>query len=143
MPYPELMVRPMREDLTRLGVEELTTPEQVEQFMARKDDTAMLVVNSVCGCAAGAARPAVALSLQHSHRPDRIATVFAGQDTAATQRAREYFPQLPPSSPSIILIRHGELFEYVPRHAIEGRDANTIANALKQMFDELASSAAK
>ena len=138
MPYPEMMVRPMREDMTRIGVEELTTPQQVDDFMAKKDDTAMIVFNSVCGCAAGAARPAVALALQHSVRPDRSATVFAGQDTEATQKTREYFSQLPPSSPSVVLIKNGELFEYIPRHAIEGRDANMIASAMNQMFEEMA-----
>jgi len=138
MPYPEMMVRPMREDLTRIGVQELTTPQAVDDFMADKSGSAMLVINSVCGCAAGAARPAVALALQHDKKPDRIATVFAGQDAQATAKAREHFPQLPPSSPSIILLKNGELFEYVPRHLIEGNDAQRIAGAMTQMFDEMA-----
>lgn len=138
MPYPEMMVKPMREDLVRLGVEELTTPEEVETFFSDTQGTAMLVVNSVCGCAAGNARPAVALSLQSETKPDRVATVFAGQDVDATAAARAKFPQLPPSSPSIILIKNGEPFEYIPRHAIEGRDANMIAGALKAIFDDMA-----
>jgi putative YphP/YqiW family bacilliredoxin len=137
MPYPELMVRPMREDLTRIGVTELTTADDVDRFMSDTSGTAMLVINSVCGCAAGAARPAVAMAIENKARPDRVATVFAGQDAEATQQARSYFPQLPPSSPAIILLRHGELFEYIPRHAIEGRQPDVIANALKQMFEQM------
>ncbi len=137
MAYPELMVRPMREDLTRIGVQELTTPQAVDDFMADQSGTAMLVINSVCGCAAGAARPAVAMALEHQARPDRVASVFAGQDAEATAKVREYFPELPPSSPSIILLKDGKLHEYIPRHAIEGREAPMIAGAMKQMFDEM------
>jgi len=138
MPYPELMVKPMREDLTRIGVQELTSADEVETFFGQTDGTAMLVINSVCGCAAGNARPAVALSLQHDVKPDRVATVFAGQDTDATAAARAKFPQLPPSSPSIVLIKDGEVFEYIPRHAIEGREAHIIADDLKAQFQKMA-----
>ena len=138
MPYPEMMVRPMREDLVRIGVQELTTPEQVDAFFDQAEGTAMLVINSVCGCAAGNARPAVALSLDSDARPDRVATVFAGQDVEATAAARARFPQLPPSSPSIVLLKNGDVFEYVPRHAIEGRDAHVIADDLKGLFARMA-----
>jgi len=138
MPYPEMMVKPMREDLTRIGVQELTCAEEVEQFFSETGGTAMLVINSVCGCAAGNCRPAVALSLQHEVKPDRVATVFAGQDTEATAAAREQFPELPPSSPSIVLIKDGEVFEYIPRHAIEGRDAYVIADDLKAQYEKMA-----
>ena len=137
MPYPEMMVAPMREELTNLGVQELKTAEEAEQFFSEKSGTAMLVVNSVCGCAAGMARPAVALALQHQTKPDRVATVFAGQDTEATQRAREEFPELPPSSPSIILIKDGQLVDYVPRHRIESREAQAIAQDLTDVFDKI------
>ena len=137
MPYPELMVAPMRQELSRLGAVELKTAADVDAFLADKTGSAMIVFNSVCGCAAGAARPAVALSLQHSKKPTRVATVFAGQDTEATQRARGYFPQLPPSSPSIIIIRNGELAEYIARHRIEGRDAGSIAKDLTAVFDRI------
>lgn len=135
MPYPELMVTPMREELVRLGVQELKTAEDVENFLADKSGTAMIVINSVCGCAAGAARPAVALALEHETKPDRLATVFAGQDTEATQAVREAFPEAPPSSPSIMVVKEGKLAEYVPRHRIEGRDAQAIAQDLTGIFE--------
>lgn len=137
MPYPELMVAPMRQELARLGATELKTPAEVDAFLADKSGTAMLVFNSVCGCAAGACRPAVAQALQHARKPARVATVFAGQDTEATQRARGYFPQLPPSSPSIIILKNGELAEYIARHRIEGRDAGSIARDIVAVFDRL------
>jgi len=137
MPYPELMVRPMRDDLTRLGVQELTTPEEVDQFTADQSGTCMVVVNSVCGCAAGMARPAVALALRHDHKPDRVATVFAGQDVEATNRFRACFPDIPPSSPSIYITKDGQLVDYVPRHRIENRDAHSIAKDLTDVFDEI------
>jgi len=141
MPYPELMVAPMREELSRLGVTELKTPESVDEFFAQPG-SALIVFNSVCGCAAGMARPAVMLSLQHANKPDHLGTVFAGQDTDATARARELFPQLPPSSPSMIVTKDGQLVEYIPRHRIEGRDANAIANDLIEVYDKLAEGAA-
>lgn len=139
MPYPELMVAPMRQELVRLGIQELKTAGDVDAFLANKSGTAMIVVNSVCGCAAGAARPAVALALKNAKRPERVATVFAGQDTEATQKARAAFPQIPPSSPSIIVIKDGELADYVARHRIEGRDAGSIAKDLVSVFDKICS----
>jgi bacilliredoxin len=134
--YSELMVRPMREELTSAGVEELRTAADVDAFMADKSGTAMLVVNSVCGCAAGMARPGVRLALQQDRRPDRVATVFAGQDLEATARARGYFPDVPPSSPSIAVWKDGELVYFMPRHRIEGRDAHAVANDLAAVFNE-------
>jgi len=137
MPYSELMVMPMREDLVRIGVQELKTPEEVDAFLAAKRGTALLVVNSVCGCAAGAARPAVALAMQHDNTPDHVATVFAGQDVEATNRARQHFPDLPPTSPSFIIIKDGQPAAYMPRQSIEGRVAPDIATELMQHFDAL------
>ena len=102
MPYPEIMIRPMREDLTRLGFEELRTPEAVDSTIPNSKGTLMVVVNSICGCAAGRARPGVALALQHETKPDKVATVFAGADIEATERARSYFTGYGPSSPSIV-----------------------------------------
>src|SRR5688572_32089979 len=126
----------MREELTRIGVKELRTPEDVDRFMADQRGTAMIVVNSVCGCAAGGARPGVAKALRHGTRPDRIATVFAGQDVEATNRARSYFGQVPPSSPSIALFKDGKLVHFVPRHGIEGRTPDLVAFDLVGAFDE-------
>jgi putative YphP/YqiW family bacilliredoxin len=134
MPYPEMLVRPMREDLTRLGVRELKTAEEVDESLS-ENGTTLLVVNSVCGCAARNARPAVALALRNDRRPDRAVTVFAGQDTDATSRARQYLPGYPPSSPSIALLQDGELVFMLERHAIEGRDADQIAEDLAQAFE--------
>jgi putative YphP/YqiW family bacilliredoxin len=136
MPYSPLLVKPMREELTQIGVKELLTPADVDAFMKETTGTAMLVVNSVCGCAAGMARPGIRVALQHSRRPDRIASVFAGQDLEATARARGYFPDIPPSSPSIAFIKDGELVYFMPRHRIEGRDAQTVARDLMAVFDE-------
>ena len=136
MPYSELLVRPMREELTSAGVKELRTPEEVDAFMNETSGTAMLVVNSVCGCAAGMARPGVRLALAGDRRPDRVATVFAGQDLEATAKARSYFADIPPSSPSIAFFKDGELVYFLPRHRIEGRDAQTVASDLTQVFAE-------
>lgn len=136
MPYSPLLVKPMREELTEIGFKELTTPQDVDEFMRDKSGTAILMVNSVCGCAAGMARPGVRLALQHDRVPDRLATVFAGQDLEATARARGYMPEIPPSSPSIAFFKDGELVYFVPRHRIEGRDAETLARDLKAAFDE-------
>lgn len=136
MPYDPRLVQPMREELTRIGVQELRTASEVDTFMGNKTGTSMIVVNSVCGCAAGMARPGVRLALQGAVKPDRIATVFAGQDVEATARAREYFSQFPPSSPSIALFKDGEVVEFVPRHAIEGRDALHVANWLSEAFNK-------
>jgi bacilliredoxin len=136
VPYSPLLVKPMREELTAIGVKELMTPQDVDAFMAEKSGTAMLVVNSVCGCAAGMARPGIRLALEHERRPDRVASVFAGQDLEATARARGYIADIPPSSPSIAFFKDGELVHFVPRHRIEGRDAYAVAEELKAVFDE-------
>jgi putative YphP/YqiW family bacilliredoxin len=136
MPYPEFFVEPMRLELTQLGVEELRTPEQVDAAVAAGPGTLMIVVNSVCGCAAGKARPGVALALRHSARPDRIATVFAGADVDATDRARQYFTGYAPSSPSIAILRDGKLVYMLERRNIENRDAFSIADELSKAFDK-------
>jgi putative YphP/YqiW family bacilliredoxin len=137
MPYSPLMVRPMREELTSIGVRELMTPEDVDTFMAEKSGTALLVFNSVCGCAAGMARPGVRLALDHGKKPTVVASVFAGQDVEATARARSYIAEIPPSSPSIALFKDGELAYFLPRHRIEGRNAEAVAADLTRAFDEL------
>jgi putative YphP/YqiW family bacilliredoxin len=136
MPYPEIMIRPMREELTRLGAEELKTVEDVDRALSEQKGTLMVVVNSICGCAAGKARPGVALALQHTVRPDRIATVFAGADIEATEKARSYFTGYPPSSPSIALLKDGELVYMMERRQIEGRMPEQIAQELTQAFDK-------
>jgi len=132
--YQNELVNPMRAELSSIGVQELLTGKDVDQWMQNKTGTALLVVNSVCGCAAGSARPGVRLALEGSVKPQRIATVFAGQDKEATDRARSYFSDYPPSSPSMALVKDGVVVEFVPRHQIEGRDAATVANALKAIF---------
>ena len=136
MPYPEIMIRPMREDLTRLGVEELKTAEAVDSTIQDGKGTLMVVVNSICGCAAGKARPGVALALQHTKKPDKVATVFAGADIEATERARSYFTGYGPSSPSIALLKDGQLVYMLERFQIEGRDAHQIAGELTQAFEK-------
>jgi putative YphP/YqiW family bacilliredoxin len=136
MPYPEMLIRPMREDLTRLGFEELKTVEAVDETIRNSKGTVMVVVNSICGCAAGKARPGVALALQHDVKPDKVATVFAGADIEATERARSYFTGYRPSSPSIALLKDGELVYMLERFQIEGRDAHQIAGELTQAFDK-------
>jgi putative YphP/YqiW family bacilliredoxin len=130
------MVKPMREELTSAGVKELRTAADVDAFMADKTGTAMLVVNSVCGCAAGMARPGIRLALSNERRPHRVVTVFAGQDLEATARARGYMAEIPPSSPSIAFFKDGELVYFMPRHRIEGRDANAVAGDLKTVFND-------
>jgi len=134
--YPEQIVAPMRQELTRLGVEELRTAGDVDAKLQDLKGTAMVVVNSVCGCAARNARPAVAAAMAHSAKPDASYTVFAGQDTAATQRAREYFTGYAPSSPSIALLKDGEVVFMLERYRIEGRSAEQIARDLMEAFDE-------
>lgn len=134
--YPDIMVVPMREELTRLGVQELRTPEEVDRAIANQPGTAMVVVNSICGCAAGRMRPAVRMALQHSTRPQNLFSVFAGQDIAATERARGYFTGYPPSSPSIAFLRDGKLVHMLQRSDIEHRDAQDIAFELRQSFDK-------
>ena len=136
MPYPEIMIRPMREELTRLGFQELKTPAQVDETVQNAQGTLMVVVNSICGCAAGKARPGVAQALQHSVRPDKVATVFAGADIEATERARNYFTGYPPSSPSIALLKDGKLVFMMERHQIEGRGPSEIAQELTKAFDQ-------
>ncbi|HEX5053091.1 MAG TPA: BrxA/BrxB family bacilliredoxin [Planctomycetota bacterium] len=133
--YDPELVRPMREELTRLGVQELLTPEAVDQWIADKEHNGLLVINSVCGCAAGMARPGVGIALQHGVVPQRVATVFAGQDRDATARARGHFPQVTPSSPSMALFKGGQLVDFLPRHRIEGRSAEDVGADLAAMFD--------
>ena len=136
MPYPEAMVQPMRKELTRLGVEELTTADEVDDaFDEASDETMLLVINSVCGCAAGNARPAVAMARESDTQPDRYVTVFAGQDLEATERAREYLAGIPPSSPFLALFRNGDPVYVIERKHIEGRSANAIASDLTEAFE--------
>jgi putative YphP/YqiW family bacilliredoxin len=134
--YPEIMVIPMREELTRLGIEELRTPEEVDQALKNRPGTTMVVVNSICGCAAGRMRPAVRIAMQNSSRPDHAYTVFAGQEKDATERARSYFTGQPPSSPSIGILRDGQLVYLMPRSDIERREAPAIAADLQAAFDK-------
>ena len=133
--YPEPMIAPMRQELTRLGVEELRTAADVDATLKDAPGTALVVVNSVCGCAARNARPAVARALQHGVKPDKVTTVFAGQDVEATKRARELFVGYPPSSPSIALLKGGKPVFMLERHQIEGRTADEIAADLRGAFD--------
>ncbi|HEV7745032.1 MAG TPA: BrxA/BrxB family bacilliredoxin [Pyrinomonadaceae bacterium] len=136
MPYSELMIRPMREELTRIGVEELRTPEAVQKTIEESKGTVMVVVNSICGCAAGKARPGIARALQHTVRPDKVGTVFAGADIEATEKARSYFTGYEPSSPSIAILKDGQIVYMMERRQIEGRDASQVANELVQAFDQ-------
>lgn len=142
MMYPEQLLIPMRQELTRLGIEELRTADAVDAALQELTGTAMVVVNSVCGCAARNARPAVAMAMAHSVKPDLATTVFAGQDTDATQRAREYFVGYPPSSPSIALLKDGDVVYMLGRHRIEGRSAQEIAADLIRAFDTYCAPAA-
>lgn len=139
--YPELMVMPMREELTRLGIKETRTAEEVDQAL-KQPGTTMVVVNSICGCAAGKMRPGVRAALQNANRPDHTITVFAGQDREATERARVYFRGYPPSSPSIGLLREGELVYMMQRSDIETSDPQTIALKLAQAFNQYCSKSA-
>jgi putative YphP/YqiW family bacilliredoxin len=134
--YMRDVIQPMRDELTRLGVEELRTPEEVVEKLENVKGTALVVVNSVCGCAAGNCRPGIAQALQHEVKPDQLFTVFAGQDKEATAKAREYFASYPPSSPSIALMKDGKLVHFIQRHSIEDRTASEIAAELKGVFDE-------
>jgi len=131
--YPEPFIAPMRAELTRLGFDELKTPEAVDEAV-KQAGTTMIVVNSVCGCAAGKARPGIALALRHGARPDKLATVFAGADVEATERARGYFAPYPPSSPSIALMKDGKLIYMMERRQIEGQTADAIATDLQAAF---------
>ena len=134
--YDEMLVAPMRQELTRLGIQETRTAQEVDAVLGERKGTVLVVVNSVCGCAAGNARPAVAMALQNDVKPDKMITVFAGNDREATTRAREYFTGYRPSSPSIALIRDGEVVKMFERHQIEGRHASDIANELKSAFEQ-------
>jgi putative YphP/YqiW family bacilliredoxin len=135
--YPEQLVAPMRQDLTIAGFQELKSPEEVDKVLKENKGTTLLVINSVCGCAAGAARPGVKLALQRSaKKPNKLVTVFAGVDKEATQKAREYTLPYPPSSPSIAIFKDGELVHFVERHHIEGRNAEMIAQHLEMAFSE-------
>lgn len=133
--YPEMMIKPMRDEVTRLGVEELRSVPDVDTALGEGKGTALVFVNSVCGCAAGMARPALAKALQHANKPAKLYTVFAGQDLDATARARSYFGEYQPSSPSVALLKDGEVVAFVHRHQIEGRHPDAIATALTQAFD--------
>lgn len=136
MPFPEMMVRPMREELTRIGLEELRDPAAVDEFLSNASEgTALIAVNSTCGCAAGSMRPALAMALRRGPRPDRLATVFAGQDAEATARAREYFTGYPPSSPSVALFRDGRIVWMMERSDIQGRQPEHLAGELVQVFE--------
>lgn len=137
MPYPELMVQPMREELTRLGFQELRTADAARDFLASAAGSSMIVVNSVCGCAAGRCRPGVAMLMSSEAKPDRLATVFAGNDVEATSFIRAQFPQIPPSSPCIFILKDGELFDFVPRHQIENQDAPAIATRLAESLQRM------
>ena len=139
MPYHEAMVAPMRAEVTRLGVQELRSIAEVDAALGPGHGTVLVFVNSVCGCAAGGARPALALALRHSVRPQQLYTVFAGQDLDATARARSYFAEYQPSSPSVALLQDGEVVHFVHRHLIEGRRPDAIAADLVAAFDKYCS----
>jgi len=134
--YPEIMVVPMREELTRLGVQELRTADQVDAAIAKQGGTTMVIVNSICGCSAGRMRPAVRIALESGSRPEGMFSVFAGQDKEATERARSYFTGYPPSSPSIALLQDGKLIHMMQRSDIEHREAADIASELRKMFEK-------
>src|SRR5215211_750715 len=137
MPYPEIMIHGMRQELAQLGIEETKTPEQVKEAVENTDGTVMIVVNSVCGCAAGGVRPGIAMALQNTEaKPDRAITVFAGADIDATDVARDYFEGYQPSSPSIGFLKDGKLVQMFERKDLEGRHPTTIAQALVDAFNE-------
>lgn len=136
MPYPELMIRPMREEVTRLGVKELRSVAEVDAVLANPTGTQLFFVNSVCGCAAGGARPALTLALSHRVKPDQAYTVFAGGDVESTARLRSYFSDYEPSSPSLALVKDGEVVHFVHRYMIEGQHPQAIAAALTAAFDQ-------
>ena len=136
MPYPEMMIAPMREDLVRVGFSEMKTPQEVDAVLSADKGTTLVAVNSVCGCAAAMMRPAVYMSLQGEKRPEVLTTVFAGQDLEATERTREYIVGFPPSSPSVALFKDGDLVYFMERHLIEGRNPEDIANDLRTAYEE-------
>jgi putative YphP/YqiW family bacilliredoxin len=133
--YPEELVKPMRDELTNLGIKELRSASEVDQILGKKEGTTFIVINSVCGCAAGSARPGVKLALEHGTLPEQMVTVFAGQDVEATAQVRSYLAGYPPSSPSMALFKDGQLVHMIPRHQIEGRMPEQIANELTQLFN--------
>ncbi|MDI1353509.1 MAG: BrxA/BrxB family bacilliredoxin [bacterium] len=133
--YPEAIVNPMKAELTTVGFTELTSPEDVDN-MIKSEGTVLMVVNSVCGCAAGACRPGVKKSLENTKKPSKLTTVFAGFDIEAVNQARKHFTPYPPSSPAIALFRNGELVHFIERHNIEGHNANAISEHLKAVYDE-------
>ena len=133
--YPEFFVAPMRDELTRLGVVEWRTADEVDRGVTQTEGTVMVVVNSVCGCAAGKARPGVSLALQHAVKPDLVATVFAGADIEATEKARGYFTGYPPSSPAVALLQDGKIVYMMERHQIENQEADSIARELTAAFE--------
>ena len=135
MPYPEYLIAPMRGEMTEMGAQELRTAQAVDEAVKGSGGVLMMVVNSVCGCAAGKARPGIAMALRNENRPDMVATVFAGADIEATDRARHYFTGYPPSSPSIGLLKNGKLIYMMERRDIETRDAQMIAQELTRAFD--------
>jgi putative YphP/YqiW family bacilliredoxin len=135
MPYPEYLIAPMRGEMTEMGARELRTPQAVDEVVKNSNGVVMMVVNSVCGCAAGKARPGIAMALRHARKPDVVATVFAGADIEATDRARQYFTGHAPSSPSIGLLKDGRLLYMMERRDIETRDARMIAEELTRAFD--------
>ena len=141
MRYPEEFIAPMREELTLIGVEELRTAQAVDEAVKNTPGTLMIVVNSICGCAAGKARPGVALALKNGVRPDKVGTVFAGADIEATEKARSYFTGYAPSSPSIGLLKNGEVVYMMERYQIEGKGPEQIADELKRAFDQCCSAA--
>ena len=136
MPYNPTLVKPMRDEMVRLGAKELTTITEVDGALGDQRGTTLVFVNSVCGCAAGSARPALGLALRHGVRPDQVVTVFAGQDVEATARARQYFADFQPSSPSVALFRDGEVVHFVHRHQIEGRSPELVAQDLIGAFEQ-------
>ena len=134
--YPEQLVRPMKAELNAVGFEDLTTPQAVDDVLANTKGTVLMVVNSVCGCAAGAARPGIKLAVENGKRPDKLTAVFAGFDMDAVAQARKHMAPYPPSSPSIALYKDGKLVHFIERHHIEGRSAQMIADNLKMAFEE-------
>jgi putative YphP/YqiW family bacilliredoxin len=139
----DIFIQQMRDEVTRLGAQELWTPEEVDQVIPNSKGTMLVVVNSVCGCAAGVARPALAKALNHPVKPEKIVTVFAGQDKEATARAREYFEGQPPSSPSFALLRDGKLVQMIHRYQIEGHSVDQVARTLTEAFDQAFATAEK
>ena len=138
MPYSPLLVKPFRDELIEVSVKELLSVDDVDAFMKDSKGLTMVFFNSVCGCAAGTARPAIRTALKNAKKPDSVVSVFAGQDLEATARMRSYIADIPPSSPSIALFKDGDLVYFIPKHRIESRDATSVANDLTSVFEEFA-----